>query len=93
MATAEQKKRAERYFVEHVQQHIPDTCQQPHPKRIRGARLPVRHAGRRRRRGGHALFHTAAPGLFPELQVAQFHRDIVVRAGETTTGNSVPRWM
>ena len=82
MATAEQKKRAERHFVELVQQYYPGylpvtaprESEEPDflfdtPDGVVGVEVTQ-------------LFHTAAPGLFPELQVAQFHRDVVVRAGE-----------
>lgn len=82
MATAEQKKRAERYYVEHVQQHYPgylpvttpQESEEPDflfdtPDGVLGLEVMQ-------------LFHTAEPGMFPELQVAKFHRDVVVRAGE-----------
>jgi hypothetical protein len=82
MATAEQKKRAERYFVEHVQQHYPGYLPTTTPQESEEPDFlfdtPDGVVGVEVRQ----LFHPAAPGLFSELQVTQFHRDIVVRAGE-----------
>jgi hypothetical protein len=89
MATAEQKKRAERYFVEHVQKYYPgflpvsaaQESEEPDflftsPDGVVGLEVTQ-------------LFHTSTPGLFTELQVAQFHRDIVVRAGEIYTNRKL----
>lgn len=82
IAAAEQKKRAERYFVEHVQQHYPGYLPTTPPKESEEPDFlfdtPEGVVGVEVTQ----LFHTATPGLFPELQVAQFHRDVVVRAGE-----------
>jgi hypothetical protein len=82
MATAEQKKRAERYYVEHVQQHYPGYLPASEPKESEEPDFlfdtPDAVVGVEVTQ----LFHTAEPRMFPELQVAQFHRDIVVRAGE-----------
>jgi len=89
MATAEQKKRGERYYVEHVQQYYPGYLPASNPEDSEEPDflfstsdgvigLEVMH-----------LFHAAAPGEFPELQVAQFHRDLVVRAGEIYTARKL----
>jgi hypothetical protein len=82
MATAKQKKRVERYYVEHVQQHYPSYLPTSEPKESEEPDFlfdtPDGVVGVEVTQ----LFHTAEPGMFPELQVAQFHRDIVVRAGE-----------
>lgn len=81
VTAAGKKKRAERYFVDHVQQYYrgylpattPKESEEPDflfdtPEGVIGVEVTQ-------------LFHTSAPGLFPELQIAQFHRDVVVRAG------------
>jgi hypothetical protein len=82
MATAEQKKRAERYYVEHVQQHYPGHLPASAPKESEEPDFLFDTADGVVGVEVMQLFHTAEPGMFPELQVAQFHRDVVVRAGE-----------
>jgi hypothetical protein len=82
MATPEQKKRAERYYVEHVQQHYPGYLPVTTPRESEEPDFLFDTSDGVVGVEVTQLFHTAALGLFPELQVAQFHRDLVVRAGE-----------
>lgn len=83
MATAaEKKKRAERYYVEHVRQHYPGHLPASEPKDSEEPDFLFDTADGVVGVEVMQLFHAAEPGMFPELQVAQFHRDVAVRAGE-----------
>lgn len=82
MATAAEKKRAERYYVEHVQRHYPGHLPTSEPKESEEPDFLFDTPSGLVGVEVTQLFHAAEPGMFPELQVAQFHRDIVVRAGE-----------
>ena len=80
---ATDKKKAERYFVEHIQRYHPGFLPDVSPRDFEGPDFLIEQAdGSLLGLEVTQLFHPREGRAFPELQVAQFHRDIVRLAGE-----------